>query len=285
MSNTALQFLAPAKLNLFLHITGRRPDGYHELQTVFQLLNYGDEMTFAPVADDLLSLHLQAQGLDKALPLENNLIMHAAHLLREQAGKPTPGARITVHKRIPAGAGLGGGSANAAITLVALNQLWELGLERDALARLGAQLGADVPVFVAGNSAWAEGIGDQLEPVTLPPCWYLVITPPCAVSTAEIFCHEDLTRTTPAIKMADFLAGRVRNDCESVTRNLYPEVAAALDWLQNFAEARMTGTGASIFASFENEEKARKGLQATPDSWHGFVAQGVNSLAHSTDGN
>jgi len=292
MATSSLQLLAPAKLNLFLHITGRRLDGYHELQTVFQLLDYGDTMSFTLSTDNTLSLQVQTPSLhqltndlDEPLPLESNLIIRAAHLLRDQAQGSLPGVRITLTKRIPAGAGLGGGSANAAITLIALNELWGLALARSELARLGAGLGADVPVFIEGKSAWAEGIGDRLTPIELPAAWYLVITPPCVVSTADVFCHEDLTRNTSAIKMADFLAGRVRNDCEAVTRKLFPEVAAALDWLQNFAEARMTGTGASVFAAFADENEAQKVLKKMPAEWHGFVARGVNSLAHSTDGN
>lgn len=281
---TQLQMLAPAKLNLFLHITGRREDGYHELQTVFQLLDFGDVMTFELTPAPGLSLHVHAPGSPQALPMDNNLVMRAARLLREHGKVSGAGTAVHIDKRIPAGAGLGGGSANAAITLVALNQLWQTGLGVDALCEIGLKLGADVPVFIRGNSAWAEGVGEQLVPVELPNRWYLVVTPPVTVSTAQIFCHEDLTRNTPAIKMADFLAGGVRNDCEAVTCRLYPEVAAARDWLSKFAETRMTGTGASVFAVFADEASAREVAQAVPAEWHGFVAQGVNSLAHSGSG-
>lgn len=287
MSATILHLLAPAKLNLFLHITGRRADGYHTLQTLFQLLDYGDAMSFQLHPQGAQALHLQTSGLNSNLPIpmEQNLVMRAASKLRAIAGKSLPAVQITLDKRIPVGGGLGGGSANAAMTLLALNTLWGLGLDNEALCAIGTQLGADVPVFIRGQSAWAEGIGEKLEPVAIPPAWYLVITPPCLVSTAEVFCHSDLTRNTPAIKMADFLAGRVRNDCESVTCRLFPEVADALNWLGKFAAARMTGTGASVFAAFSDEDSARKVLQDKPAEWHGFVARGVDSLAHSKAGN
>lgn len=284
MSATTLHLLAPAKLNLFLHITGRRADGYHNLQTLFQLLDYGDPMSFQLDASGTDSLHLLSSGLSSAIPvpLERNLVMRAVNTMRQFAGSALPGVRISLNKQIPVGAGLGGGSANAAMTLLALNELWQLGLERTELCRIGVQLGADVPVFIHGHSAWAEGIGEELVPVTLPPAWYVVITPPCLVSTSQVFSHSDLTRNTPAIKMADFLAGLLgndcHNDCESVTCRLYPEVAATLKWLGGFAEARMTGTGASAFASFGDADSAHEVLRAKPAEWHGFVAQGVNKL-------
>lgn len=284
MSSTALQLLAPAKLNLFLHITGRRADGYHTLQSVFQLLDFGDQMRFQLEPGPLTSLHLQTSGQFDAIPMEQNLVMRAARKLQALAKPGLPGVRITIEKRIPVGGGLGGGSANAAMTLIALNALWEIHLDIAALCTIGKELGADVPVFIQGHSAWAEGIGDLLEPIALPAAWYLVLTPPCQVSTREIFCHADLTRNTPAIKMADFLAGRVRNDCETVTCRLHPEVAAALNWLSKFAKSRMTGTGASVFAAFRDEASARKVFDEIPAHWHGFVAQGVNSLPHSTAG-
>lgn len=286
-----LRLLAPAKLNLFLHITGRRADGYHELQTVFQLLDYGDTLLFTLPDRPSYALHVEwadtlaapAGGTRAALPMERNLITRAMHLLRQRAGPDAPGVHIRVHKRIPAGAGLGGGSANAAMTLLALNHLWQLALDAPTLCTLGALLGADVPVFIQGQSAWAEGIGDRLTPVQLPPAWYVVITPACSVATGGIFCHEDLTRNTPAIKMADFLAGGVRNDCEPVTCRLYPEVAEALAWLRQFGAARMTGTGASVFASFADAASAQRVLQELPDTWRGFVAKGVNTLPRNLD--
>ncbi len=283
----SLKYLAPAKLNLFLHITGRRADGYHQLQTLFQLLDYGDQMQFEPADDGQISLHLQsaanssiATGIE-ALPMENNLVMTAANRLAQDYGSSKYGAKISLCKRIPMGAGLGGGSANAAITLVALNQLWGLGLSTDQLCELGIKLGADVPLFIRGRSAWGEGIGERLRPVELGDSWYLVLTPNCSVATSEIFCHEHLTRNSQAIKMADFLAGRVRNDCESVTRKLYPEVDQALEYLAQFAEARMTGTGSSVFARFEDEASAQVGLDKLPANMQGFVAKGIDSLAQS----
>ena len=279
MTKQSTQFLAPAKLNLFLHITGRRKDGYHELQTVFQLLNFGDRMAFEVSNDGILSLHLSSsESVKTDTPLENNLVTSAAQLLRLEAGNPLLGASISLQKRLPSGAGLGGGSSNAAICLAALNQLWELNLSTDELCEIGVKLGADVPVFIRGKSAWAEGIGERLSPVELGDSWYLVVSPKCSVSTVEVFCHEHLTRNSPAIKMADFLEGRARNDCESVTRKLYPEVDQAFEILARFADFRMTGTGSSLFASFSSEAAAKEVLNALPDNLPGFVAKGIDSL-------
>lgn len=281
MSRPTLTLLAPAKLNLFLHVTGRRSDGYHELQTVFQLLDYGDLLHCSLSEHADFELHLDTRCLSQPVPLEANLIRKAHDCLRARAQRPLPGVRLALEKRLPAGGGLGGGSADAAMTLLALDRLWGLDLGTLELSRLGAQLGADVPLFIGGHSAWAEGIGERLQPLQLPPRWYVVITPSVAVSTAEIFCHEDLTRNTPAIKMADFLAGGVRNDCESVTCRLYPEVENSLNWLRQFADARMTGTGSSVFAAFEDEASARQILADLPDDWHGFVARGIDALPHA----
>lgn len=275
-NTTALRYLAPAKLNLFLHITGRRADGYHELQTLFQLLNFGDSLLFELTDEPGLSLHLEATSTIRDVPLDDNLILRAAHLLLEHSGK-SASARIQLGKHIPLGAGLGGGSSDAATTLLALNRLWGLNLSRSELADLGLQLGADVPIFVHGKSAWAEGVGEQLEPVELPDAWYVVVMPDCQVSTTQIFTQEHLTRNTSAIKMADFLAGRSRNDCESVTCGLYPEVEKALDWLGQYGPARMTGTGAAVFTRFDTEAAARAVLEALPANQQGFIAQGVNS--------
>ena len=277
MPSPALTRLAPAKLNLFLHITGRRADGYHELQTLFQLLDYGDELSFDPLPNGDLSLHAEGPTAS-AMPLDENLILQAAELLRQEAMDPMLGAAISVGKRLPAGAGLGGGSSDAAATLLALNELWQLDLPEARLCELGVKLGADVPVFLRGRSAWAEGVGEILTPVELPNAFFLVVTPPCFVSTKEVFSQENLTRNSPAIKMADFLAGRSRNDCEAVTRALYPAVAEALDWLAQFTEARMTGTGASVFARCESRAEAEQLLARLPEPLTGFVAQGVNTL-------
>ena len=276
MPSPALTRLAPAKLNLFLHITGRRADGYHELQTLFQLLDYGDELSFDPLPNGDLSLHAEGPTAS-AMPLDDNLILQAAELLRQEAKDPKLGAAISLYKRLPAGAGLGGGSSDAAATLLALNELWQLDFTEAQLCELGVKLGADVPVFLRGRSAWAEGVGEILTPVELPDAFFLVVTPPCFVATKEVFSQENLTRNSPAIKMADFLAGRSRNYCEAVTRALYPEVAEALDWLAQFTEARMTGTGASVFARCKSRAEAEQLLARLPKPLTGFVAEGVNT--------
>ncbi|GJM13287.1 MAG: 4-diphosphocytidyl-2-C-methyl-D-erythritol kinase [Pseudohongiella sp.] len=282
MTKRATHILAPAKLNLFLHITGRRADGYHELQTLFQLLDFGDMLSIEASNDGVLSLHLNFEDvLNTDAPLDNNLVTQAAALLRQAADKPLLGASITLTKRLPSGAGLGGGSSDAASCLLALNQLWGLNLSTDRLCEIGVKLGADVPVFIRGNSAWAEGIGEQLSPVKLGDSWYLVVSPNCSVSTAEVFCHEHLTRNSQAIKMADFLAGSARNDCESVTRKLHPEVDQAFEILAQFADFRMTGTGSSLFAKFESEAAAKSVLEALPEHLPGFVAKGIDSIKHA----
>ena len=282
MTKQSTQFLAPAKLNLFLHITGRREDGYHELQTLFQLLDFGDRMAFDVSNDGILSLHLSfSENVENDTPLDNNLVTRAAALLRLEAGNPQLGASITLNKRLPSGAGLGGGSSNAATCLGALNCLWGLNLSTEKLCEIGVKLGADVPVFICGKSAWAEGIGERLSPLELGDSWYLVVSPKCSVSTAEVFCHEHLTRNSQAIKMADFLAGSARNDCESVTRKLHPEVDQAFEILAQYADFRMSGTGSSLFSSFESEAGARKVLNVLPGNLPGFVAKGIDSLEQS----
>ena len=278
MTSPSLSLLAPAKLNLFLHITGRRDDGYHNLQTLFQLLNYGDLLEFTLTDPGVVALHTAEDSRYPQVPMDDNLILQAVHKLQHLAPANAPGIDITLTKQIPMGAGLGGGSADAAITLLAVNALWQLGLSRDELASIGLSLGADVPVFIQGHSAWAEGIGEQLQPVTIAPAWYVVVMPDCEVSTASIFSHENLTRNTSAIKMADFLAGRARNDCESVTCELYPEVENALSWLSQTAPAQMTGTGAAVFARFDSEAEAQKVFANIPAHLQGFLAQGINSL-------
>ena len=282
MTKQSTHYLAAAKLNLFLHILGRREDGYHELQTVFQLLDFGDRMAFEVSNDGILSLHLSFSGnVETDTPLDNNLVTNAAALLRLEAENPRLGASISLEKRLPSGAGLGGGSSDAATCLVALNRLWGLNLSTNKLCEIGVKLGADVPVFIRGKSAWAEGIGERLSPAELGDSWYLVVSPKCSVSTAEIFCHEHLTRNSQAIKMADFLAGSARNDCESVTRKLHPEVDQAFEILAQFADFKMTGTGSSLFASFSSEAAAKKVLNTLPDNLPGFVAKGIDSLEHS----
>lgn len=279
---TALNLLAPAKLNLFLRVTGRRADGYHELQTVFQLLDYGDRVSFARQEGGLISLHIgdiHRDGCGAIPPLESNLILRAAFELARLTGCKE-GVAVTLEKRLPIGGGLGGGSSNAAVTLLALNELWQLGLSTDELCRIGVGLGADVPVFIRGRSAWGEGVGEILEPVALPEQWYLVATPPCQVSTATIFNDENLTRNSAKIRIADFLAGRCRNDCEPVTRRLYPAVDEALSWLGQFGEARMSGTGASVFIALADEAAGEQILADLPAGWTGFAAKGIERMQH-----
>ena len=258
----ALTLPAPAKLNLFLHITGRRTDGYHELQTVFQLLDYGDTLTFSRRNDGALTLRCSGDVSLTDVPPDDNLVLRAARALRAHAGRPDLGADIHLEKRLPTGGGLGGGSSDAASTLLGLNRLWGLDLDGDTLAALGTALGADVPVFVRGRSAWAEGIGERLTPIELPERWYLVIHPGCHVATAAVFSHPQLTRDTPAITIPAFFAGPTRNDCETLVRQLAEPVDKALIWLQKFGEARMTGSGACVFAGFADEASARAVLDA-----------------------
>jgi len=266
---SSLSLLSPAKLNLFLRITGRRPDGYHELQTLFQLLDWGDELQFTANNSGEILLHSNLAGI----PAQDNLVMRAARLLQ----RGTLGAHILLKKNIPTGAGLGGGSSNAATTLLALNHLWGLRLPRARLQALGAQLGADVPVFVGARTAWAEGIGERLTPLDLPERWYLVVAPDCHVSTAEIFSHPQLTRNSIPIKMATFFEGDSRNDCQPLVRKLYPQVDKALKVLENFGEARLTGTGACAFISFDDAAGAEAVRQQLPDGWTSIVARGVNA--------
>ena len=265
---------APAKLNLFLHITGRRPDGYHDLQTVFQFLDHGDTLHARLREDGQLTL---APALPGIAP-EDNLVLRAARLLQQHTGTAL-GADLMLDKVLPQGGGLGGGSSDAASTLLALDLLWQTGLDCNTLADLGRRLGADVPVFVRGFAAWAEGIGEQLQPVDLPEPWYLVLCPDDHIATAAAFGHPELTRNSPPITMRAFLAGAVRNDFEPVVRQLSPAVDAALTWLAQHGVARMTGTGACAFMACTDEAHARHLLAQSPVS--GFIARGQNrSPAH-----
>lgn len=266
-----LKLPSPAKLNLFLHINGQRDDGYHQLQTVFQLLDYGDQLTFSARNDSTLSLTPEISGV----PHSKNLIIRAAELLRDATGC-TKGADITLEKKLPMGGGIGGGSSNAATALIALNHLWKTGLSQDQLAQLGIQLGADVPVFVHGCSAWAEGVGEIITPIALPSRWYLVIRPNVHISTAEVFSQKNLTRDTPVIKVAAFLEGGGKNDCQDIVLQRYPQVKEAVDWLNFFSPAQLTGTGSCIFAAFESEAKAKSVFANRPEHLEGFVAKGVN---------
>jgi len=270
-SRESLDWPAPAKLNLFLHVVGRRTDGYHLLQTVFQFLDYSDQLDFSVRTDGQL---LRQSNYSNIEP-ENDLVVRAAKALQTETSCDL-GAEITVRKQLPMGGGLGGGSSNAATTLVALNQIWSLGLSTGRLAKIGLTLGADVPVFVRGHAAWAEGVGELLTEIEPEECWYLVISPNCRVPTADIFRSPDLTRNTPAITIRDFLKSGGHNDCEPVVRSLYPEVAAVLDWLGQYAVARLTGTGACIFAEFNCREQAEKIHASLPSKWQGFIARGLN---------
>ncbi len=262
---------APAKLNLFLHVVGRRADGYHLLQTVFQFLDFCDRLDFE-VRDDP-GIHRLNDCL--GLPAENDLVVRAARALQDYSGCDA-GVDIRVDKHIPMQAGLGGGSSDAATTLVALNRLWELQIPVDELARIGVSLGADVPIFVHGHAAFAEGVGEQLTAVDPAEDWYLILRPECPISTAEIFNSPDLTRNTPPITIRDFLGGAGHNDCLPVVRKLYPEVAEALDWLGEFSSARMTGTGSTVFAGFPDRRAAEAVLAQAPQRWFGRVAKGLN---------
>jgi 4-diphosphocytidyl-2-C-methyl-D-erythritol kinase len=273
---SALTLPAPAKLNLFLHITGRRDDGYHNLQTLFQLLDYGDELSFAIRDDSAITLSCTGSQSLTELPEEDNLVLRAARQLAQVAPGEVPGADITLTKRLPAGGGLGGGSSDAASTLLGLNRLWGLDLPVEQLADIGLGLGADVPVFVHGYSAWAESVGERLTPVELPRRWYVVIHPGCTVSTRAVFAHAQLTRNSPAITIAAFFAGDTRNDCEELVRRLADPVDKALIFLQNFGDAALTGTGACVFAGFDSESAARAVHSEVPEQWLAFVARGVD---------
>lgn len=262
---------APAKLNLFLHINGRRADGYHDLQTVFQLLDWGDEIGIE-VTDDP---HIERIEGPAAIDPAADLAVRAALALQRATGA-RQGARIRVRKRVPVGGGLGGGSSDAATVLRVLNRLWGTSLTPAELASLGLALGSDVPIFVHGSSAWAEGRGEKLTPLELPEAWYLVVHPGVAVATAEIFQAPELTRNSPIITIRALSPGQTRNDCEPVVRSRYPAVAAALDWMGARATARLSGTGSCVFASFASAADAERVAARVPDEWSARVARGLN---------
>jgi 4-diphosphocytidyl-2-C-methyl-D-erythritol kinase len=262
---------APAKLNLFLHVVGRRPDGYHQLQTLFQLLDLADTVSVALREDGRIERPAAAYGV----AAEEDLAVRAARALQSATGARA-GASLRVTKRIPLGGGLGGGSSDAATVLVALNTLWGCGLSLSELAALGLPLGADVPVFVHGSSAWAEGVGERLTPVGLPEAWYAIIHPGVAVSTREIFQSPELTRNSPLLTIRAFFESGGRNDCEPVVRAKFPAVAEALEWLGRCAPARLTGTGACVFASCASAIDAERLAARVPDRWRSFVARGLN---------
>jgi len=278
MSDGALSrdWPAPAKLNLFLHITGRQADGYHTLQTVFQFLDYGDRLAFGVRDDGQIN---RVNG-PEAVPADDDLVVRAARRLREAAGLDT-GADIYLEKRLPLQAGLGGGSSDAATTLVALNRLWRAGLSTEQLAAVGLELGADVPVFIHGQAAWAEGVGERLTPLEdLPEPWFLVVQPLVQVSTREIFQAPELTRNSPPITIAGFRADAGHNDFEPVVRSRYPEIAAALDWLTDQepagGSARLTGSGSCVFKAFPGAEHAEAAKALMPRGWQAFIARGCN---------
>ena len=276
MQNDPLILPSPAKLNLMLHILGRREDGYHELQTLFQFLDYGDEMTFSVREDGEIRLLTEFAGV----PHDHNLIVKAARQLQAQSGC-TLGIDIHINKILPMGGGIGGGSSNAATTLLGLNHLWGLDWSEDQLAALGLNLGADVPVFVRGHAAFAEGVGEKLSPEYPEEPWYVVLVPQVSVSTAEIFSHPLLTRNSLPIKVRPVPKGNSRNDCEAVVTELYPDVRKALNLLGKYTEAKLTGTGSCIFGAFPNEADADKVLHLLADTLTGFVAKGSNvSMLH-----
>lgn len=262
---------SPAKINLFLHINGRRPDGYHELQSIFVLFDKGDTLDISPRTDNVINI-----TPDLGFPVEKNIVYKAAKLLMEHTGRKF-GADIHINKNIPMGGGLGGGSSNAATALVALNLIFGFGLSEDELADIGRRLGADVPVFVRGRSAFAEGVGEILTPVTVEEQYYLIATPTdTAVSTAEIFNHPELPRNTPKLSPAEVCFSNTRNDCEKLVKKYYPKVAKTLSWLLQYAPSRMTGTGASCFACFADEKAALAAFENIPNDMRGFVAKAVN---------
>ncbi|WP_409274900.1 4-(cytidine 5'-diphospho)-2-C-methyl-D-erythritol kinase [Pseudomonas sp. KCJK9111] len=272
----ALTLPAPAKLNLWLHIIGRRADGYHELETVFQFLDHGDELSFAVREDGMIRLH---SDLD-TVPHDSNLIVRAARQLQVQSGTPL-GADIWLDKVLPMGGGIGGGSSDAATTLLGLARLWQLDWDEDRLAALGLGLGADVPVFVRGHAAFAQGVGEQLTPVDPEQPWYVVLVPQVSVSTAEIFSHPQLTRDSLPLKMRPVPKGNSRNDCQPVVEQNYPEVRNALNALGKFTEARLTGTGSCVFGAFPSKAEADKVLALLSATQTGFVAKGSNiSMLH-----
>jgi 4-diphosphocytidyl-2-C-methyl-D-erythritol kinase len=269
---------APAKLNLFLHVVGRREDGYHLLQSVFTLIDRCDRLRFRVRDDGLIRRVNDVAGVSP----EQDLAVRAARLLQEASGTGM-GAEIELDKRIPIGGGLGGGSSDAATTLIALNRLWDAGFTREALGAVGAKLGADVPFFIFGRTAWAEGIGDQLRDFDLPLRWYVVLTPPTQVPTQAVYAAAELTRDTEALKMEDFSAqpaesldsARFHNDLEPIVTARYRVVHEHLEWLGKHANARMTGSGSSVFAGFASREGAQRVFDLLPAPMTGFVAQGL----------
>ncbi|MGJ3352323.1 4-(cytidine 5'-diphospho)-2-C-methyl-D-erythritol kinase [Providencia sp. Je.9.19] len=272
-----LTWPSPAKLNLFLYITGQRPDGYHELQTLFQFLDYGDEITVTTRADNQLNLTTEMLGVEP----ENNLIVKAAKLLQSYCKNTLQhqgalGADISIHKVLPMGGGIGGGSSNAATTLIALNEHWGTQVSDEVLAELGKTLGADVPVFVKGHAAFAEGIGEILTPASPKENWYLVAHPGIEISTPTIFTDPQLNRNSPKRSLAALLLAPYANDCEPIARKRFREVEQLVSWLLQYAPSRLTGTGACVFSEFKTQADALKVLNKAPSWVQGFIAQGAN---------
>ncbi|MGF1838911.1 4-(cytidine 5'-diphospho)-2-C-methyl-D-erythritol kinase [Vibrio atlanticus] len=272
MITTPTHWPSPAKLNLFLYITGRRDNGYHELQTLFQFVDFGDELTVTANREtSSITITPEIPGV----ATEDNLIWKAATAL-QQYTSTTFGADIQLKKVLPMGGGIGGGSSNAATVLVALNHLWQLNLSDDQLAEIGLKLGADVPVFVRGHAAFAEGVGEQLQPANPDEKWYLVVKPQVSIATVDIFTHSELTRNTPKRALSTLLEQEYVNDCEKVVRMLYPEVDKQLSWLLQYAPSRLTGTGSCVFAEFSSKKEAESVLEQLPDTVSAFVARGRN---------
>ncbi len=277
LSPAIAKWPAPAKLNLFLYVTGRRPDGYHNLQTLFQFLDYGDYLTIRPDNSGTIRLLNGVPGV----PAEKNLVVMAATLLQDHARQQgtlpeNAGASIEIEKHLPMGGGLGGGSSDAATVLVALNYYWQTGFSLTELSALGLTLGADVPVFVEGVAAFAEGVGEKLTPVSPAEKWYLVFHPGVHISTPAIFNDPELIRDTPRRQINQLLQAEYRNDCETVVRKRFREVEQLVSWLLEYAPSRLTGTGACVFAEFDTESAARQVFELAPKAWQGFVARGIN---------
>ena len=285
MTTTLTACPAPAKLNLFLHVTGGRPDGYHLLQSAFQLIDRCDTLDFSLREDGQIRRTNEVPGVPEA----SDLVIRAAHLLREASGQLQLGADITVHKLLPMGGGVGGGSSDAATTLLVLNHLWKCGYNRASLMEMGLKLGADVPFFLFGRNAFAEGVGEELSPLRTADCWYVVIEPGVSVPTSIIFSSKLLTRDTKPIRITDFpdatkqvASSFGKNDLEMVATAHFPEVAAAVEWLGKFGSARMTGSGACVFSAFEHEHQADEVLKQLPSRWIGWKAKAMQEhpLAH-----
>ncbi|UPR33577.1 4-(cytidine 5'-diphospho)-2-C-methyl-D-erythritol kinase [Vibrio splendidus] len=272
MITTPTHWPSPAKLNLFLYITGRRDNGYHELQTLFQFVDFGDELTVT-ANSETTSITITPEIPDVAT--QDNLIWKAATAL-QQYTSTSFGADIELKKVLPMGGGIGGGSSNAATVLVALNYLWQLNLSDDQLAEIGLKLGADVPVFVRGHAAFAEGVGEQLQPANPDEKWYLVVKPQVSIATVDIFTHSELTRNTPKRALSTLLEQEYVNDCEKIVRMLYPEVDKQLSWLLQYAPSRLTGTGSCVFAEFNSRKEAELVREQLPDTVSAFVAKGRN---------